>query len=499
MKYAIILFISLLTFSFLGNVNAQNVSFKKQDSEHIKNIFKAWNEEKGNYLYESVASLVMHQQQPERPEGINKTPFELLQTMHIDRINRLKRAANTELDNEKAASRGKRDAYFWQNWINYIETSSCEMQEGSSTGEPHMLTFDGERYDFQNAGDYLLSSSEDSSFEIQTQLFRRTSSAAWSLNGGVVANINGDIIEFRGTKMPIDGEVYVNDKLIEQRNVTLNLPNGGTLRLNEPPKESKNRHIRGDRFVVKWPTGEQMRLAIIRNFSFGDNKDTEALNVLYQIYVGVPKCRNDYSGLLGNNDGVKNDLVVDDTSTLNNDRSAYSDEELFGDLRHSKEVLTRMQNSFNYIAHQFGDTYQLDERSSLFQIQMTTISDSIRYPIECTTLADASDEQIAEGIRKSEQAGVSKDEMYSTVFDYAYANIDPKDQVDNPETVQPKRPQTNEPDLNKEEEQLNPIINKIPKVFPETGVETKPNTQEKPERQTEPNNTRPTREPRGPR
>src|SRR5690554_7334275 len=75
-----------------------------------------------------------------------------------------------------------------------------------------MLTFDGERYDFQNAGDYLLSASEDESFVIQTQLFRRNTSSSWSLNGGVVVNVNGDIVEFRGTEMPIDGEVYRSEE-----------------------------------------------------------------------------------------------------------------------------------------------------------------------------------------------------------------------------------------------------------------------------------------------
>jgi hypothetical protein len=56
-------------------VSAQNVPFKKQESEHIKNIFKAWNENSGNFFYESIASLVMRSPQPERPDGIEKTTF----------------------------------------------------------------------------------------------------------------------------------------------------------------------------------------------------------------------------------------------------------------------------------------------------------------------------------------------------------------------------------------------------------------------------------------
>lgn len=497
----LILFVGFLFSISIQNVIAQSTPFKKQESDHIKDIFNAWDQNNGDYLYESVAATVMHQQQPIRPEGVEKTPFELLQSMNVDRINRLKRAAKTELQKEKESKRGKRDSYFWEEWINYIETTNCGMQEGSSTGEPHMLTFDGERYDFQNAGDYLLASSEDGTFSIQTQLFRRNAESSWSLNGGVALNVNGDIIEFRGTEDPIDGEVYVNEVLINQRDTTISLPQGGTIRLNKPPKESKNRHLPGDRFVVKWPTGEQLRVAIIRNFSFGDNKDTERKNVLYQLYVGVPDCRSDYYGLLGNNDGERNDLIVDDTTTINNDRSAFSEEELFGALRHSPAVLSKQEQTCLCIAYPFANTFQLNESNSLFPIQMTAIPDSIRYPSGCVSLADASDEDIAEGRRKSEEAGVSSGEMYSTVFDYVYANIDPAEQVDSSGFQQPNRTESNEPDLNNDEEIETPnIIKELPEILKDKGEEIedrKPRNQERPENNRKPTNNTPVRTPRG--
>ncbi len=486
-----------LTSSSMQVTIAQNTRFKQQDSEHIKDIMEAWNEKAGNYLYESIAAHVMNTEQPERINNIKRTPYELLQMMSLDRIDRLKRAAKTELQKEKNTKRGKRDTYYWKEWLNYVETTTCGIERGSSTGEPHMLTFDGERYDFQNAGDYLLSASEDGSFEIQTQLFRRYASSGWSLNGGVAANVNGDIVEFRGTKAPIDGEVYVNEELITARDVSINLPQGGTLRLNEPPEDTKNRHLPGDRFVVKWPTGEQMRVGIIRNFSFGDNKDTAEKNVLYQLYVAVPACRSDYSGLLGNNDGNKNDLIVDDTTSINNDRSAYTEEELFGEQRKSPEVLSRKEQSCLYIAHPFANTFQLEGSNSLFPKQMTSILDSIRYPKGCVTLADASDEEVAEGRRKSESAGVSSDEMYSTVFDYVYADIDPKEQVNDSNFRQPERTDTKEPDISNDnnngqetnkntQEELRKIHKRINRK--------NPNTRKRPTEGRKPTRNVPTRE-----
>ena len=481
MKYILLFCINLFVFTLFANPQPNNVPFKKQESKHIKEILKAWDNEKGIYLYNSMSALIMHQPQPKRPQGINQTPFELLKSMDIDRVYRLKKVANNELEKEKAAKRGKRSAYYWQNWINYLETTTCEMRRGSSTGEPHMLTFDGERYDFQNAGDYLLSASDDQTFEIQTQLFRRYTNDSWSLNGGVAMNVNGDIVELKGTASPIDGEVYINKELITQRNTTINLPQGGTIRLNEPPESNKNRHIRGDRFIVKWPTGEQMRVAIIRNFSFGDKKENQEMNILYQLYVEVPQCKSNYSGLLGNNDGNKNDLVVDDTTTLNNDRSALSDEELFGNRRHSPEVISQREKSCYYIAHPFANTFQLDKKTSLFSQQMTAIPDSVRYPNTCTTLANASDEQIAEGLRKSKEAGIQRDEMYSTVFDYAYANIEPKDQVDGEDFDEPERLNNNNaPDLNKDEKKPSSVGNKTIRVTPNNNRESKPHIRTNP-------------------
>lgn len=498
MKKLLVLALTIIFLTPALSTNAQDSNFRKKDSDHIKNIFEAWDQEKGDYLYESIASIVMNETPPNRPDEIQKTPFELLQTMNMDRIDRLKRAAKTELEKEKAASRGKRDSYYWQNWINYISSTTCNMQEGSSTGEPHMLTFDGERYDFQNAGDYLLSASRDGRFQIQTQLFRRNAESSWSLNGGVALNVNGDLIEFRGTEKPIDGEVYVNNELVEKRNLTINLPQGGVLRLNERPKESKNRHLPGDRYVIKWPTGEQLRIAIIRNFSFGYNEDTAEKNVLYQLYVAVPHCR-EYYGLLGNTDGVKNDLIVDDTTTINNDRSAYSDEELFGALRHSPEVLSKKEQTCLYIAYPFGNTFQLNDSTSLFPTKMTSIPDSIRYPGGCVTLADASDEQIAEARKKSEEAGISRDEMYSTVFDYVYAGIEPSHQVDSSGYSQPERVSNEAPEIKEEENENKPILDEFNKVIKEVDgkLERNPNnTRKKPDEERKPTQKKPERTPR---
>src|SRR5690554_6588510 len=196
MKYFTLILAQIFVFSMWTNLQSETVPFERKDSEHIKEIMIAWDSNKGEYLYESVSALIMKQQQPERPQGLNQTSFELLKMMDEQRIDRIDRIAATELENERKSSTG--DRYYWEEWRAYIQSTKCNMSSGKSSGDPHMTTFDGENYDFQNAGDYLLAASDDNSFYVQTQQYRIKSNVA--LNGGVIMNINGDVVEFRSDR-----------------------------------------------------------------------------------------------------------------------------------------------------------------------------------------------------------------------------------------------------------------------------------------------------------
>ena len=456
MKKFLLLFAVLFALSTWTNAIETNpVQFKRQDSDHIKQIFEAWDKEKGDYLYESMATLVMHQQQPERPEGMNKTPFELLQTMGEERIDRLDRIATDELENEKNATRGKRESYYWENWRAYLRDTKCGMTQGSSGGDPHNTTFDGEKYDFQNAGDYLLTSSDDNTFMVQVQQYRHDESI--SLIGGTTMNVNGDILEFKSVESDEKARqrkmITVNGEEVQTEGTNLILPQGGVV-------DYKNK-----KYVVKWPTGEQMQVST-RKFQG---------NELYDLYVSVPKCRQDYYGLLGNNDGERNDFIIDKPDVnkdLSHDRSTYSHDELFGEGRKSPEVQDRTKRSARYIAHDFGDTHQLDEKTSLFSNQMTDIPDFVRYPSKPMSLDGLTDEQIEEGLRKAREAGVAEDDLYGAVYDYGYVGLDPvayKDEYEKPKRTEKYK----EPELEKEEENQKANQQPVrirPTVFLGTGV-----------------------------
>lgn len=440
MRHFILFIAFLIALPVMAISPSETVPYKKQDSEHIKEVFTAWDQEKGAYLYESIGALVMNEAQPMSPTEIDQTSYELLQSMDLNRIERLERIAKSELENEKKATRGERDTYYWQEWLNYVNSSKCgNTRHGSSIGEPHMKTFDGEKYDFQNGGDYLLSASEDGRFVIQTQTFRRAPDSKFSLNRGVAAYVNGDVVEFRISKSNKTGDVFVNEEPLPTGEGTYKLPQGGVISTN------------GKTYDVKFPTGERMHIHTVSNSSRGTNTYNEKVYQLFQVDVYMPECRDNIFGLLGNNDGEKNDLIRENQDVaFNPDRGSYTDDELYGAGRRTPSVMNNQEKSADYIAFTFSEEYRLFKENSLFIEQMTDIEDSIRYPyLGGNSLAELDDDVVQNGLEKARKAGVSEDDLYGAIFDFGYLGIDPAETVRENNYRQPQRTtKYEEPKLN---------------------------------------------------
>lgn len=454
MRYFTLILAQIFALSLWANVQSERVPFERQDSDHMKEILKAWDAEKGEYLYESMAALIMHEEQPERPSGVNQTPYELLQTMDGQRVDRMERIASVELEKERNMHSG--DRYYWQEWMAYLESSKCEMnRNGKSSGDPHMRTFDGEAFDFQNAGDYLLTSSDDNSFMIQTQQMRTTSNVA--LNSGVAMNINGDKLTFTSVAKSSDEKmIHINGQEIQNEKTDLVLPQGGVVN-----------YVKG-KYFVKWPTGEQLSIS---ERSFKDSK-------LFDLNVYVPQCNQNYYGLLGDNDGERNDLAVYDAETgeeFTRTTVARSNEDIFGSNRRNPLVMESISNELFFITRTYGGEYQLDETNSLLRTQMTDLPDSIRYPKELLTLAQLEDEQIEEGLRKAREAGVAEEDLFEAVYDYGHLGLEPIAMTD--DYVAPKEIiRSKEPELNKAGDELKtnetaqPQIRVRPSIFIGTGI-----------------------------
>jgi len=81
---------------------------------------------------------------------------------------------------------------------------------GDSNGDPHLLTFDGKRYDFQAAGEFVLARSKTGDFEIQTRQQPWQDSPYVAVNTAVAIKVGGQKAEFQVTstsiKLLVDGK-----------------------------------------------------------------------------------------------------------------------------------------------------------------------------------------------------------------------------------------------------------------------------------------------------
>lgn len=404
-----ILFLVLTMLLFLSFAFAEEKKpYQKQDSDHIKQIFESWDSNKGPWLYESMGSILLQEEMPERPESMNKTTYELLSEMTDHRKNRILRAASVALEEEKENAEEDQIAFFWDDFSQLIRSTDCEVRHGRSNGDPHMTTFDGEKYDFQTAGEYWLTRSKRNNFEVQTRQVRHNSKI--SVNGAAVVNVNGDIVSMYAQDFPddrtdkfirINGEVFENDR--EEKT----LPNGAVLS-----------YING-RNVIFSPTGEHV---YAKTRTFQGSK-------LIDIDIFIPSCGDEAEGLLGNADGDSdNDLIIREPIEGRDDVAPdvdRSDSAVFGEGRHSEAQRSAEVSRLEFISRDFGDQFIVREESSMFEIPMTDITDDIRYPFEHLTLSELTDEEVEEASKSCREAGVTEENLMECVYDLAYVGLEP--------------------------------------------------------------------------
>ena len=313
-----------------------SIEYERQDSDHIKEIMTAWDEDEGEWLYESMASIVMNDAQPMRQASVNNTTFELLQKMDDGRVDRIERVANTNLENERNSSPEDQSTYYWEEWMRLLRSADCDMSSANSNGDPHMKSFDGEKFDFQTAGDYLLTSSNNQNFMIQTQQVRHNDKI--SVNGAAFLNVNGDEVEIFAQNKPADmgaKTMLINGRTVENERADIILENGGIIRY------QKNRH------VVYWPTGEQLQFS---QRTFQNSR-------LLDLFVFVPGCNDFYEGLLGNNNGEReDDVVARDSETGEETTRAelnMSFDAIFGKGRNDKGNRDRQIADLNFLSRDF--------------------------------------------------------------------------------------------------------------------------------------------------
>lgn len=168
----------------------------------------------------------------------------------------------------------------------YTSRNGCELTMGRSYGDPHIRTFDGNSFSFQTAGEYILSSSPDRTFEVQAR--QQPQSNDVSLNTAVAMNVYGDRVGIYASNFP-DAQsstpIRVNGRAIYLSNETYYLPRGGTIQNT------------GQEYVVTWPTGEKVQAKLSR---------TSGMRFM-NLSVFVYKCNGNYYGVMGNANGRSSD------------------------------------------------------------------------------------------------------------------------------------------------------------------------------------------------
>jgi hypothetical protein len=157
---------------------------------------------------------------------------------------------------------------------------------GGSSGDPHLLTFDGLSYDLQTVGEQVLVRSTDGTLEIQTRQEPVVGSTTLSANTAVAARVDGAVVELSATEVVIDGR---RRELAAQEDAVIGV--GG--HLSGSP---------GD-LTLRWPDGSSLR---VRHHSV--------------VVALAERHRGAVAGLLGNFDGDQTDDLQAGDASLFADR-----------------------------------------------------------------------------------------------------------------------------------------------------------------------------------
>ncbi|MCX8487386.1 MAG: hypothetical protein ORN53_09510, partial [Crocinitomicaceae bacterium] len=182
-------FIALLSFQ-----GAHAQTFEDQ-FKPVKEKLERWDPIRGNWLALSMIALSERKNVPDRTFPEDFTPYEMLtmvplsERRDIESMVQQNRTPNGSFSNNQ-----------WETVDLIVTHSMCSQIIGRSYGDPHLKSFDQATYSFQTVGEFVLSKSEKTSFEVQTR--QRAQSDNFSLNAAVAMNVAGDRVCYYASTKP---------------------------------------------------------------------------------------------------------------------------------------------------------------------------------------------------------------------------------------------------------------------------------------------------------
>ena len=222
-----------------------------------------------------------------------------------------------------------------------------DARQGRSYGDPHINTYDGFHYSFQTLGEYILSKSEDGSFEVQTRQERVRERNNLSLNTAVAMNVCGDRVAIY-----VDGDddttLWVNGSPLEMADSAIALEGNGEVQ----------RQGSGDYGII-WPSGDQIR---VRSITVAGDRFLNIMPLIRKEH------RREMMGLLGNYNKDPDDDLMGRDGTVVPAKSTYSVATNVLDRALPSVIpVSRLEDAyFDNLYRQFGDSWRVRQGESLF-------------------------------------------------------------------------------------------------------------------------------------
>ncbi len=234
-------------------------------------------------------------------------------------------------------------------------------------GDPHLVTFDGLKYDVQPVGELVFVKSLEDELEVQIRTMPWMQSRSVAVISAAAAKLGSDRVS-----VTLDGSLYVNDAPVAMSDGSRVLSGGGSV------------YRRGGVYTLLWPDGSQARIEVVRSH----------LNV--GVYL-PPTRTGKVDGLLGNFDGQAR-----------------------GDLVARGGLVLPQPAPFKQFYGSFVESWRVTQDSSLFHYEPGETTETFTdrsFPSHYATVAGLTQSQYEHAREVCVAAGVSSDWLEECILD----------------------------------------------------------------------------------